>query len=96
MPKPPRELTKQIEILEKIIGNLNELISTDKIKMDLYGKDFQEPLTEIQQDGLALRGKLEVFKSNLEEALTEQYYSSERFASVNKVLDSFLYSTIYH
>ena len=90
MPKPPRELTKQIEILEGVIASLNDLISTEKIKVDLYGKDFLEPLSEMQQDGLALRGKIEIFKSKLEETLTDQYYGNERFASVSRVLDTFL------
>ena len=92
MPKAPRELTKQIEVIEGVIAKLNDLVDGSKIKVELYGKDFLEPLTEICQDGLALRSKLEIFKNNLETALTAQYFESSRFASVGRVIDSFLSS----
>jgi len=90
MAKPPRELTKQVEIIEDVIKNLGDLIDVNKIKAQYYGKDFLKPLTEIRQDGLALRSKLEIFKNNLEYAMTAQYSESERFASTNKVIDAYL------
>lgn len=92
MPKAPRELIKQIEFFEGVIAKLNELVDGKKIKVELYGKDFLESLTEISQDGLALRGKIEIFKNNLEQALTSQYYENSRFASVGRVIDQFLTS----
>jgi len=90
MAKPPRELTKQIEVIENIIANLNDLVDSNKIKVEYYGKDFLEPLNDIRQEGLSLRSKLEVFKSNLESALTTQYDENQRFAASQRVIDSFL------
>jgi len=90
MAKPPRQLTKQVEIIEGIIANLGDLIDVNKIKAQYYGKDFLKPLSELRQDGLALRSKLEIFKNNLEYAMTAQFSESERFASTDKVIDSFL------
>ncbi len=90
MPKVPRELIKQIEIFEGVIAKLNDLVDGNKIKAELYGKDFQEPLNEVCQEALALRGKIEILKSNLEHALTAQYYDNSRFASVGRVIEGFL------
>lgn len=91
MPKPPRQLTKQIEVLEGIIANLSDLIDAKKIKVEYYGEDFLKPLAEIRQEALALRSKLEIFKTQLEEALTAQYYNNERFASTKtRVVDAYL------
>ena len=39
MPKAPRELTKQIEVIEGVIAKLNDLVDGSKIKVELYGKD---------------------------------------------------------
>lgn len=80
MPKPPRELTKQIEVVAEVIDSVNNLIDNKKIKVENYGKDFQEPLTKIRTKAMELRNDLELFKNNMERALTEQYYSSDRFA----------------
>ena len=80
MPKPPRELTKQIEVVAEVIESVNNLIDNKKIKVENYGKDFQEPLTKIRTKAMELRNDLELFKNNMERALTEQYYSSDRFA----------------
>jgi hypothetical protein len=93
MPKPPKELTKQILTIQDIIEGLNDVISGNKVKIEYYGKDFVEPLGEIRKQALELRSKLEVFKSNLEYALTAQYSTSERFASSKKVIDKFLTRT---
>lgn len=90
MPKPPRELTKQIMTIQEIIDGLNDVIGGNKIKIEYYGKAFVEPLSEIRKQALELRSKMEVFKSNLEYALTAQYSSSERFASSKKVIAQFL------
>ena len=90
MPKPPRELTKQVMVVQEIIDGLNDVISGNKIKIEYYGKDFVEPLGEIRKQALELRSKMEVFKSNLEYALTAQFSTSERFASSKKVIDQFL------
>jgi len=80
MPKPPRELTKQIEVVADVIESVNNLIDNKKIKVENYGKDFQEPLTKIRTKAMELRNDLELLKNNMERALTEQYYSSDRFA----------------
>jgi hypothetical protein len=90
MPKPPRELTKQVMTIQEIIDGLNDVIGGNKIKIEYYGKDFVEPLGEIRKQALELRSKMEVFKSNLEYALTAQFSTSERFASSKKVIDQFL------
>jgi predicted nucleic acid-binding Zn-ribbon protein len=91
MPKPPKELTKQIGTIQEIIESLNDVIGSNKIKIEHYGKDFIEPLNEIRKQALELRSNLEVFKNNLEYALTAQYSTSERFASSSKaVIDKFL------
>jgi hypothetical protein len=94
MAKPPRELTKQVEVVDEVIASLDGLIG-GKIKVELYGKAFLEPLSEVRKMALELRSSLEVFKGNLEHALTAQYYSpqNERFASeetISKVIDNFL------
>jgi len=91
MPKPPKELMKQVSIIQEIIEGLNDVIDNEKIKVQFYGKDFIEPLNDIRKQALELRGNLEVFKNNLEYALTAQFSSSERFASTSKrVLERFL------
>lgn len=93
MPKPPKELTKQIVTIQEIIDGLNDVIGGNKIKIEYYGKDFVEPLSEIRKQALELRSKMEIFKSNLEYALTAQYSTSDRFASSSKVIDKFLTRT---
>jgi hypothetical protein len=80
MPKPPRELIKQIEIISGVIESVNVLVSNNQIKVENYGKDFLEPLTKIRSKAMDLRNDLELFKNNMERAVTEQYYSSDRFA----------------
>jgi hypothetical protein len=80
MPKPPKELIKQIEIISEVIESVNTIIDNKKIKVENYGRDFLEPLTKIRSKAMELRNDLELFKSNMERALTEQYYSSDRFA----------------
>jgi hypothetical protein len=91
MPKPPKELMKQVSTIQEIIEGLNDIIDNDKIKVQYYGKDFIAPLNDIRKQALELRGNLEVFKNNLEYALTAQFSSSERFASTSKrVLERFL------
>jgi hypothetical protein len=80
MPKPPKELVKQIEIVSGVIESVNTLIDNKKIKVENYGKDFLEPLTKIRSKAMELRNDLELFKSYMERAITEQYYSSDRFA----------------
>jgi len=90
MPKPPKELIKQIEIVSNAITSVDDLINTKKIKIEHYGKDFLEPLTEIRTKALELRNDLELFKHNMEMAITEQFYTNDRFASTNKVIDLYL------
>jgi hypothetical protein len=91
MSKPPKELIKQISTIQEIIEGLNDIVSSGKIKIEFYGKDFIEPLNDIRKQALELRSSLEVFKHNLEYALTAQYSDSERFASTSKkVIDKFL------
>jgi hypothetical protein len=94
MPKPPKELTKQVKVIQGIIDGLNDIIDNDKVQVQYYGKDFIEPLNEIRKQALELRSSLEVFKNNLEYALTAQYSTSERFASTSKrVIDKYLSRT---
>lgn len=99
MPKPPKELIKQIEIITGVIESVNDIVDNKKIKVENYGKDFLEPLTKIRSKAMDLRNDLELFKNYMERALTEQYYSSSRFAGeVNKeitksVIDKFLSSS---
>jgi len=89
MTKPPKELIKQLENIEKVVSSLNDLINTDKIKIQHYGTDFLKDLSGIQQDGIALRAKLVSFKEELESSLTEQYDpKSLRFAA--EVVKDFL------
>jgi len=91
--KVPRELIKQIEMMGEIITHLDKLIDPGKIKLELYGKDFREPLSDLRKKGLELRDELEVFKNNMEYAATEQFTTtsgSNRFASAKRVLDNFL------
>lgn len=90
--KPPRELIKQVEVVAAVIESLNSIVDGNKLRSQYYGKDFQQPLADIRQNAVALRSQLEVFKDNLEHALTAQYYSpgNDRFASVRKVIDGYL------
>lgn len=81
MPKPPRELIKQIEIIADATDSLNNLISDKKLKIEYYGKDFLEPLTKIRTMAMELRNELEIFQHYMERAITDQYYNSDRFAS---------------
>ena len=96
MPKPPKQLIKQIKIINDVADSLNDLISNQKIKLEYYGKDFMEPLNEARTKAMELRNDLDLLKNNMEFAVSEQYYNSDRFASekpvVNpkKVVDKFL------
>lgn len=98
MPQPPKELVEQIEIIADVIDNINNLIDNKKIKIENYGKDFLEPLTKIRSKAMELRNDLEIFKNNMEKAVTDQYYSSDRFAgeidskAAKNVIDKFLSS----
>lgn len=98
MPQPPKELIDQIEIIASAINSVNDLIDNDKIKIDNYGKDFLEPLTKIRTKSMDLRNDLEIFKTNMEKAVTDQYYTNNRFASkvngdiAKSVVDKFLSS----
>jgi len=91
--KVPKELLKQITVMEGVIKALNDFTDTDRVQMMYYGEDFQEALVEMQKEAMALRGKLEVFKNKMEEAATYSYYESARFASCDRVLDGFLSSS---
>jgi hypothetical protein len=88
--KVPKELMRQISLIEGVIKGLNDLTDTDKIQMMYYGSEFQEALVEMQKDATVLRGKLEIFKNKMEEAATYSYYESARFASSDRVVDGFL------
>ena len=92
MGKPPRQLIKQVELLEEVIGSLNILIDTNKVKVDYYGKDFMEPLNKLRSKALELRGELEVFKNDMEAALTVQYGGGgNRFANqAERVIEQYL------
>lgn len=92
MAKPPRELTKQIEIVSGVIASLSDLVDIGKIKVEHYGKDFLDPLNEIRTKALELRNDLEVFKGNMTYAVSTQYSTNDRFASVSagKVIERFL------
>jgi hypothetical protein len=83
MAKVPRELQKQIEMVDNVMGTLNLLIESDKVSTKYYGKDFIEPLSDIRKQALELRGQLEVFKNNMDYAIKAQYdeVSNNRFAS---------------
>lgn len=81
MPKPPRELIKQIEIVADVTESLNDIISDKKLKIEYYGKDFLEPLNKVRTMAMELRNELELFQHYMERAVTDQYYSSDRFAS---------------
>lgn len=83
MGKAPRELQKQIEMVDNVMGTLNLLIDSNKVSTKYYGKDFIEPLAEIRKQALELRGQLEVFKNNMDYAIKAQYdeVSNNRFAS---------------
>jgi len=100
MPKPPRELVKQIEVIAEAINNVSVLIDDKKIRVENYGKDFLEPLTKIRVKAIDLRNDLELFKYNMERALTDQYYTSDRFAnkqvnkSAQKVIKKYLSSNV--
>lgn len=99
MQKPPRELIKQIEIISGVIVSVNDLVDNKKIKIENYGKDFLEPLTKIRTKAMELRNDLELFKHYMERALTEQFYSSDRFAgeiskdTTKSVINKFLSSS---
>ena len=88
--KVPRELTRQVTIVEGVIKSLSDFTSTDKVQMQYYGEEFLEALVEMQKEAMALRGKLEVFKNNMERAATYSFYESARFASRKNVLETFL------
>jgi hypothetical protein len=96
MPNPPKELLKQIEIINEVSEKLDDLITNKKIKLEFYGKQFLEPLNEVRTKAMELRNELDVFKNNMESAISEQYYNSDRFANekamINpkRVVDSFL------
>jgi len=93
MAKVPRPMVKQIENIEEIIKSLCDLVNDSKIKLEYYGKDFLEELSEIRQSGLELRDRLEIFKNKMEYAANEQFNSSSRFAStdsVKRVVDGYL------
>lgn len=90
MPKPPRQLTKQVEIFEGVIKALNDLTDVNKIQMHFYGADFIEPLTELRSNALDLRNAIEVFKNNLEFSLGTQYEKNSRFASAKRVVENYL------
>lgn len=93
MAKVPRPMVKQIENIEEIIKSLCDLVNDNKIKLEYYGKDFLEELSEIRQSGLELRDRLEIFKNKMEYAANEQFNSSSRFAStdsVKRVVDGYL------
>jgi hypothetical protein len=93
MPKPPRQLTHQVEIFEGVIKSLNDLTDVNKIQMQYYGADFIEPLTDLRTKALELRNAIEVFKNNLEFSLGSQYLSNSRFASTLRVIDNYLSSS---
>jgi len=99
MPQPPKELIDQIEIIASAIRSVNDLIDNNKIKIDNYGKDFIEPLTKIRTKAMDLRNDLEIFKTNMEKAVTDQYYANNRFATevspgvAKSVVDKFLSSS---
>jgi len=99
MPQPPKELINQIEIIASAIKSVNDLIDNNKIRIDNYGKDFIEPLTKIRTKAMDLRNDLEIFKTNMEKAVTDQYYANNRFATeinpdvTKSVIDKFLSSS---
>lgn len=91
--KVPRELIKQIEMMNEIIDSLNNLFSTGKIKLELYGQDFLDDLTDLRKKGLELRDELEVFKNKMMYAASEQFGGEDtnsRFASAKKVVENFI------
>jgi hypothetical protein len=90
MPKPPRQLTHQVEIFEGVINSLNDLTDVNKVQMQYYGADFIESLSDIRTKALELRSAIEVFKNNLEFSLGTQYLNNSRFASTKRVIDSYL------
>lgn len=83
MGKAPRELQKQVEMVDNVMGTLNTLIDSNKVSTKYYGKDFIEPLADIRKAALELRGLLEVFRNNMDYAIRAQYeeVSNNRFAS---------------
>jgi len=93
--KVPKELLRQITIVEGIIKSLCDFTDVEKIQLQHYGDEFQEALVEMQKEAMALRGKLEIFKNKMEEAATYTFYDSARFASAksassDRVVDGFL------
>jgi hypothetical protein len=92
MAKPPRQLTRQVEIFEGVIKSLNDLTDVNKIQMQYYGADFIEPLTDLRTKAMELRNLIEVFKNNLEFSLGTQYEKNTRFASTKRVIDTYLES----
>lgn len=105
MAKPPRQLIKQVESFEEIIDALNGLIDGSKIKLQFYDQDFFERLTTIRKNGLELRDEIQIFKNDLEQAMTREYSpeASSRFAAegmsaidshaARKVVDSYMTRT---
>jgi hypothetical protein len=95
---PPQELLQELQTIDGIIKSLSDLVDMGKVNTQHYGEEFRKPLTDIRQDGLALRSKLETFKHDLEYALKEQYSEkpgSSRFASGEKVVSLFLSKSSY-
>lgn len=92
MGNPPKELTDQIEMLKKVIIEVNVVLDANKIKVENYGKDFLKPLAELRKKALDLRSDLEAFTGYMEEAIAEQYNkpAPSRFASAKRVIDGFL------
>lgn len=109
MAKVPEVLKEQIEGFEEIIQVLNGLIDGSKIKLDYYDQKFLEKLSTIRKDGLELRDKIQIFKNDLEHAVTQEYGggANSRFAgkgpgvktwrnvaAAKKVVDSFVARTV--
>lgn len=90
MAKPPRQLTRQVEIFEGVIKALNDVVDTNKIQMQYYGADFIEPLVNLRNKALELRNMIEVFKNNLEFSLGAQYQKNSRFAATKRVIKAYL------
>jgi len=88
--KVPRELTRQVSIVEGVIKALCDFTDVEKIQLQYYGDEFQETMVDLQKQAMDLRGKIEVFKNKMEEAATLTYFESARFASAKKAVDGFL------
>lgn len=85
MARPPKQLIEQIEVIEKIISSLNDIIDPNKIRVEYYDEDFLKSLGDIRQEAVGLRSKLEIFKAQMEAALTTQYSVNQRFASEDRI-----------